>query len=123
MRPLLLAAVLLGALAAAAPAGDAITVLQETRAAPGPGRKAAVRHVAVLRNSASYPVYGLRVTVELADYFGAVLWARTAVPSPSSLRPGDTATLALDTPQLDRHRHTRYRFEYRTAQSPAPRSR
>lgn len=123
MKPLLLAAALLGAMAGAAPAGDAITVLQETRAAPGPGRKATVRHVAVLRNSAPYPVYGLRVTVELADYFGAVLWARTAVPSPASLRPGDTATLALDTPQLDRHRQTRYRFDYRTSPASASRPR
>ena len=79
--------------------------------------------MAVLQNTAPYPVYGLRVTVELADYFGAVLWARTAVPSPSSLRPGDTATLALDTPQLDRHRRTRYRFDYRTTPPSAPRSR
>ncbi len=122
MKALVLALVLLGAVAAPALTGDAITVLQETRA-PGPGRKTTVRHVAVLRNTAPYPVYGLRVTVELADYFGAVLWARTAVPTPSSLRPGDTATLALDTPQLERHRHTRYRFDYRISPSPAPRSR
>ena len=70
MKPLALALVLalalLGTVAAPALTGDAITVLQETRA-PGSGRKTTVRHVAVLRNTAPYPVYGLRVTVELAE--------------------------------------------------------
>ncbi len=117
MRLLVLAMALAAATAASA-AGDAITVVQETRTRP-PGKKTAVRHIAVLRNTAPYPIQGLRVTVELQDYFGAVLWARTAVPLPSSLRPGDSATLALDTPQLDAHRYTRYRFDYRAAASPS----
>lgn len=117
MRPILLALAL-----AVAAASDAVTLVQETRTRE-PGRKATVRHIAVLRNTAPYAIQGLRVTVELQDYFGTVLWARTAVPSPSSLGPGDTATLALSTPQLDAHRRTRYRFEYRAASTPAGRSR
>src|SRR5713101_730765 len=105
-------------------AGDAVSVIQESRTRP-PGKKTAtaIRHIAVLQNTAPYAIHGLRVTVELQDYFGAVLWARTAVPSPSSLRPGDTATVALDTPQLDAYRKTRYRFDYRTAATSAAKSR
>ena len=42
------------------------------------------------------PVHGLRVTVESYDFFGKLLWVRTAVPVPSVLGPGDTATLSRD---------------------------
>ena len=93
------------------PAQDAIVVLQETRT-PEPKRKT-VRHQAVLKNAGTRPVHGLRVTVELYDYFGALLWSRTAVPSPASLRPGETATVAISTPDLPAHRKTRYRFDSR----------
>jgi len=50
--------------------------------------------------------------VELCDYFGKLLWARTVVPTPASLKPADTATLSLLTPDLEAHRRTRYRFDY-----------
>lgn len=122
MRSFLLALALTAALAVPTAAGDAVSVVQETRTRE-PGRKPAVRHTAVLQNTAPYAVHGLRVTVELQDYFGAVLWARTAVPSPSSLKPGDTATLSISTPPLDAYRRTRYRFDYRTASSSAGKSR
>lgn len=121
MKPFALVLALVMATAASG-AGDAVIVIQESRTRP-PGKKTSIRHVAVLQNTAPYAIHGLRVTVELQDYFSAVLWARTAVPSPSSLRPGDTATLALDTPQLDAYRKTRYRFDYRTAAVPAAKSR
>ncbi|HET7875378.1 MAG TPA: hypothetical protein VFN71_07610 [Methylomirabilota bacterium] len=118
MRPVLLALALIALQPLPAAAGDAVTVVQETRVRE-PGRKLTVRHVAVLQNTAPYPIHRLRVTVELQDYFGAVLWARTATPPVSSLRPGDTTTLSFSTPQLDAHRRTRYRFNYRTATSPS----
>ncbi len=54
------------------------------------------------------------MSVELYDYFGKLLWARTVTPTPSALRPGETAVLSLATPRLDAYRKTRYRFEYRT---------
>ena len=50
--------------------------------------------------------------VEFYDFFGKLLWVRTAVPVPSALGPGDTATLSLSTPALDAARQTRYRFAY-----------
>jgi hypothetical protein len=68
--------------------------------------------VVVLKNVSAAPVRGLRVTVEFYDFFGKLLWVRTAVPVPSSLGPGDTATLSLSTPSLDAARQTRYRFAY-----------
>jgi len=117
MKPFVLVLALAVATAASA-AGDAVSLIQETRTR-APGKKTAIRHVAVLQNTAPYAIHGLRVTVELQDYFGAVLWARTTVASPSSLRPGDTATLALDTPPLEAYRKTRYRFDYRTLAPPA----
>ena len=52
------------------------------------------------------------VMVEFYDFFGKLLWVRTAVPVPSALGPGDTATLSLSTPSLDAARQTRYRFAY-----------
>jgi hypothetical protein len=121
MKPFALALALAVATAASA-AGDAVSLIQETRTRP-PGKKTSIRHVAVLQNTAPYAIHGLRVTVELQDYFGVVLWARTAVPSPSSLRPGDTATLALDTPPLEAYRKTRYRFDYRTLAPPTAKPR
>ena len=94
-------------------AGDAVVVLEEKRTRE-PGKKSTImRHVALLKNTSSEGVRALRVTVELCDYFGKLLWARTLVPTPSTLRPGATATLSLLTPQLDAHRKTRYRFDYR----------
>ena len=113
MRPALFALVLLALLSGPAPSGDAVTVLQETRTRVGVKTKA-VQHVALLKNSSPYPVQGIRVTVELYDYFGQLLWARTVIPTPASLRPGDTATLSVATPHLEAHRQTRYRFDYRT---------
>ena len=123
MRSILFAALLVVGLATLAWAGDAVVVLEEartpeaargSRAAP---RQASIRHVAVLQNISSQSVRGLRVTVELCDYFGKLLWARTAVPAPSSLKPGETATLSLVTPHLEAHRRTRYRVDYRAAES------
>jgi hypothetical protein len=90
---------------------ESIVVLQETRTAEK-GKKT-VQHVAVLKNAGDRPVRGLRVTVELYDFFGKLLWARTTAPSPAALRPGDTATLSLPTPDLPAHRRTAYRFDHR----------
>ena len=91
---------------------DAIVTVQESRTR-SPGTKT-VRHVAVVKNRSERPVHGVRVMVELHDYFGAILWARSVVPVPASLRPGETATLTLVTPELAAYRRTSYRFEYRT---------
>ena len=99
--------------AGAATAGD-IVVLQETRTPEKDKRsKKTVLHLAVLKNTGNRALRNLRVTIELYDHFGALLWARTASPSPTSLRPGDTATLSLTTPHLPEHRRTAYRFDYR----------
>ena len=123
MRSILLAAALVARFATVAWAGDAVVVLEEartpeaTRGSRGAPRQAPIRHVAVLQNISSQSVRGLRVTVELCDYFGKLLWARTAVPTPSSLKPGETATLSLMTPSLDAHRKTRYRVNYRVGPS------
>jgi len=86
-----LAAGLLVALSLAthATAQDAVSVVQEHRARDA-GRKT-VQHLAVLRNTSTRPVQNLRVTVELYDYFGKLLWARTVSPSPASLKAGETA--------------------------------
>ena len=103
---------LMGLLAVAAPAaGEDVIVVQETRTAEK--GKRTVQHSAVLKNTGNRAVRHLRVTVELYDFFGALLWARTASPNPTSLRPGDTATLSLTTPHLPEHRRTAYRFDYR----------
>jgi hypothetical protein len=108
-----LAMLLTVALAAPAMAGDAVVVIEEARTRE-PGKKPVViRHVALLKNTSSHGVRALRVTVELCDYFGKLLWARTVTPTPSSLKAGGTATLSLVTPHLDAHRKTRYRFDYR----------
>ncbi len=124
MRPVLLAVALVTGLPGPASAGDAVVVLQETRSTERVKgsrdlpKQMPVRHVALLQNISPQSVRGLRVTVELYDYFGKLLWARTAVPRPSSLKPGETATLSLPTPSLEAHRKTRYRFEYRADPSP-----
>jgi len=112
MRPFPIALVLLVSLAPSAGAGDAVVVLQETRARE-PGKKI-VRHVAKLQNTSPRAIERLRVTVELYDYFDTLLWAQTVNPMPASLRPGDTATLSLTTPHLEAHRKTAYRFDYRS---------
>ena len=113
MRGIAVALALMGVVAVAMPAaGEDVIVVQETRT-PGKGKKT-VQHSALLKNAGTRPVRNLRVTIELYDYFGALLWARTASPSPASLRPGDTATLSLTTPHLPEHRRTAYRFDYRT---------
>ena len=104
---LLLIAVLPGVVSG----GESIVAVQESRTRSPNGKT--VQHVAVLKNRGERPVHGLRVMVELHDYFGAVLWARSVVPVPASLRPGETATLAVATPDLPAHRRTVYRFEYR----------
>ncbi len=114
MKPLLLAIALVVTLAAPVIAGDAVVVLEEKRTREPGKKQTAIRHVALLKNTSSQSVRGLRVTVELYDYFGKLLWARTVIPAPSSLKPGDTATLSLMTPNLEAHRKTRYRFDYRT---------
>ena len=108
-----LAAGLLVALSLAthATAQDAVSVVQEHRARDA-GRKT-VQHLAVLRNTSTRPVQNLRVTVELYDYFGKLLWARTVSPSPASLKAGETATLSVPTPDLPDYRQTKYRFQYR----------
>lgn len=111
------AALCLGAmLAAPAEASDAVVVIQETRTPVASqkrqGAPQGVQHVVLLKNVSAYPLRGLRVRVEFCDFFGKILLVRTGTPVPSSLGPGDTATLALLTPRLEAVRQTRYRFEY-----------
>ena len=112
MRSTLLALVLGMALAGEAFAGDAVTVLQERRTR-GTGKKPTVEHVALMKNTSSQAIRGLRVTVELHDSFGTLLWTRTVTPGPSSLKPGDTASLSVATPDLKDYKKTVYRFDYR----------
>ena len=109
---MLVAIALTLALSSHAAAGDAVVVVEEKRMREPGKKQIAIRHVALVKNTSSEAVRGLRVTVELRDYFGKLLWARTIVPTPSSLKPGDTASVSLVTPQLDAHRKTRYRFDY-----------
>ena len=78
-----------------------------------PGKKPAVEHVALMKNTSSQSIRGLRVTVELHDTFGKLLWTRTVTPGPSSLKPGDTASLSVSTPDLADYKKTVYRFDYR----------
>ena len=111
------------ALTAAAEASEPVVVLQETRTPVGKGQRQSVQHVVLLKNVSSEPVRGLRVTVEFYDFFGKLLWSRTAVPTPASLAPGDTASLSLSTPQLESMSRTRYRFEYGGAAAHRPRGR
>jgi len=109
------------ALAAVAEASEPVVVLQETRTPVGKGQRQSVQHVVLLKNISSEPVRGLRVTVEFYDFFGKLLWSRTAVPTPASLAPGDTASLSLSTPRLESMSRTRYRFEYGGAAARRPR--
>ncbi len=106
------------ALAAPGEASEAVVVVQETRTPVVSKQRRTAQHVVVLKNVSAAPVRGLRVTVEFYDFFGKLLWVRTAVPVPSALGPGDTATLSLSTPSLDAARQTRYRFAYGAAASP-----
>ncbi len=98
--------------------GDPVTVVQETRTPaaakkkPGAHHAPSIQHVALLKNSGSRTVRVVRVTVEFYDFFGKILWAKTAVPVPSRIEPGATATLSLSTPTLEAARRTRYRMEY-----------
>ncbi len=115
MTRLLAASMLLFACAApAASAADPVVVVQETRA-PGTSnkKKPGVQHMALLKNTGPRPVRVLRVTVEFYDYFGKLLWARSAVPVPARIGPGETATLSLSTPSLEAARRTRYRVDWR----------
>ena len=101
-------------------AGEPLVVVQETRTPAGTKQRPSMQHVAVLKNVSPAPVHGIRVTVEFCDFFGKVIWVRSAVPSPASLEPGETATLSLSTPRLESMRRTRYRFEFgRSAPHPA----
>ena len=86
------------ALAAPAEASEPVVVLQETRTPIVSKKHRSVQHVVLLKNTSPYPVRGLRVTVEFYDFFGKLLLVRSGTPVPSSLRPGDTATLSLPTP-------------------------
>jgi len=113
MKPVILTLALsLLALAAGAEATDPVVVVQETRTAGGTKQRPIVQHVVLLKNVSPTPVHRLRVTVEFYDFFGRILWARTASPMPASLGPGETATLSLNTPRLESMSRTRYRFEY-----------
>lgn len=118
MKPCLAALLWLAvALASPAEAGEPVVVVQETRT-PIVSKKhvsknhRSVQHVVLLKNVSPYPVRGLRVTVEFYDFFGKLLLVRSGTPVPSSLGPGDTATLSLPTPPLESARRTRYRFQY-----------
>ena len=103
---------LVAALTWPALAGDAVVLVEEKRTRESGKKQLSIRHVAVITNTSWESVRALRVTVELRDYFDKILWARTVIPTPSALEPGDTATLSLMTPSLDAHRKTRYRFDY-----------
>jgi hypothetical protein len=118
MRPTLIALVLGLALAGEVFAGDAVALQQERRTRL-PGKKPAVEHVALLKNTSSQVIRHLRVTVELHDSFGKLLWTRTVTPGPSSLKPGETASLSVSTPDLSDYKKTVYRFDYRTDGTPA----
>lgn len=100
------------ALASPAAAGEPVVVLQETRAPVVSKKHKSVQHTVLLKNVSAHPVRVLRVTVEFYDFFGKLLLARSGTPVPSSLAPGDTATLSLPTPALESARTTRYRFQY-----------
>jgi hypothetical protein len=113
MKPGLMALCFISAvLATSVEASDAVVVVQETRTPLVSKQRRSVQHVVLLKNVSASPVRGLRVTVEFYDFFGKLLWVRTAVPVPASLGPGDTATLSLSTPALDAARQTRYRFAH-----------
>ncbi|SRR6266496_180841 len=112
MKALFLVLCLGAALASPARAGEPVVVLQETRTPVVSKQHRSFQHVVLLKNVSAYPVRGLRVTVEFYDFFGKLLLVRSGTPVPSSLGPGDTATLSLPTPALEAARRTRYRFQY-----------
>jgi hypothetical protein len=112
MKALFLVLCLGAALASPARAGEPVVVLQETRTPVVSKQHRSFQHVVLLKNVSAYPVRGLRVTVEFYDFFGKLLLVRSGTPVPSSLGPGDTATLSLPTPALEAARGTRYRFQY-----------
>ena len=94
-----------------AEASDPVIVVQETRTPVAGQKHGGVQHVVLLKNVSAHSVRELRVRVEFYDFFGKILFVRTGKPVPSSLGPGDTATLALPTPRLEAARQTRYRIE------------
>ena len=100
------------ALGSSAEAGEPVVVVQETRTPIVSKQHRSVQHVVLLKNVSQHPVRGLRVTVEFYDFFGKLLLVRSGTPIPSSLGPGDTATLSVPTPTLESARRTRYRFQY-----------
>jgi hypothetical protein len=118
MGSMLLALLVAGLFAAPAFAGDAVVVLQETRTRQPGKKQGTVEHVALLKNTSAHAVHGLRVTVELYDPFGKLLWARTVTPGPSSLGPGESASVSLTTPHLEAYKKTVYRFNYRPGVKP-----
>jgi len=120
MKPVFITTLALSflALAAGAEATDPVVVVQETRTPGGMKQRPSIQHVVLLKNISSSPVHRLRVTVEFYDFFGKILWARTAVPTPASLGPGETATLSLSTPRLESMSRTHYRFEYGGGSAP-----
>ncbi len=61
--------------------------------------------------------------LEFYDFFGKLLLVRSGTPVPSSLGPGDTATLSLPVPALEAARKTRYRFQYGGGPQPHARPR
>jgi hypothetical protein len=111
------------ALAAVAEAGDPVVVVQETRTPVVSKTHTNVQHVVLLKNVSQHPVRVLRVTVEFYDFFGKLLLVRGGTPVPTSLAPGDTATLSLPTPVLESARKTRYRFQYGGGPKPHARPR
>jgi hypothetical protein len=112
MNSWLTALPLILALAVPAGAGEPVVVVQETRTPVVSKQHKSVQHVVLLKNVSPHHVRGLRVTVEFYDFFGKLLLVRSGTPVPSSLGPGDTATLSLPTPTLESARKTRYRFQY-----------
>jgi hypothetical protein len=121
MKALFLVLCLGAALASPARAGEPVVVLQETRTPVVSKKHTNVQHVVLLKNVSQHPVRVLRVTVEFYDFFGKLLLVRGGTPVPTSLAPGDTATLSLPTPMLESARKTRYRFQY--GGSPKPHAR
>jgi hypothetical protein len=111
------------ALAPPAEAGDPVVVVQETRTPVVSKKHTNVQHVVLLKNVSPHHVRGLRVTVEFYDFFGKLLLVRSGTPVPSSLAPGDTATLSVPTPVLESARRTRYRFQYGGGSEPHRRPR
>ena len=120
MKPVFITTLALSflALAAGADATDPVVVVQETRTPGGTKQRPSIQHVVLLKNVSASPVHRLRVTVEFYDFFGRILWVRTAVPTPASLGPGETATLSLSTPRLESMSRTHYRFEYGGGSAP-----